>query len=100
MKTGIGCDMRGLLSFQVLWLVSRKPMHGDEIANELGKRRGGKPKAGTIYPALKDLKNRKLIKGVKKGKIITYTLTAEGKKTVKHAKEYFQRCFGEILEGN
>ena len=51
-----GCDMRGMLSFQVLYFLSKKSMHGDEIAEEIGKRRGEKPKAGTIYPALKDLK--------------------------------------------
>ena len=90
--------MRGMLSFHILWLLLQKPMHGDEIAEEIGKKRGEKPKAGTIYPALKDLKNKKLIKGEKKGKIIVYSLTPEGKKTVKFAEEYFFRCFGDIFE--
>ena len=73
-------------------------MHGEEIAREIGKRRGEKPKAGTIYPALKDLKKKGLIKGEKKGKIIVYSLTSEGKKTVKYAREYFCRAFGEIFK--
>jgi len=29
--------MRGLLGFLVLFLLSKKPMHGQEIANELAK---------------------------------------------------------------
>ncbi|MDE1827957.1 MAG: PadR family transcriptional regulator [Candidatus Micrarchaeota archaeon] len=95
-----GCDMRGMLSFQVLWLLSRKPMHGEELAKELEKRRGDKPKAGTIYPALKDLKDNGMIKGEKKGKIIIYSLTPKGKKGVKNAMDYFCRCFGDIFADN
>ena len=42
---GKECDMRGLLSFQILFLLSKKPMHGEEMAQEIKKRRGEKPKA-------------------------------------------------------
>ncbi len=94
------CDMRGMLSFQILWILSKKSMHGEDIAREIEKKRGSKPKAGTIYPALKELKKKDLIKGQKKGKIIVYSLTSEGKKTVKHSREYFCRCFGDILENH
>lgn len=92
-----GCDMRGMLSFQILYLLSKKSMSGGELAEEIRKRRGDKPKAGTIYPALKELKRKGLIKGQKKGKTITYSLTSDGRSCVKHAREYFCRCFGEIL---
>lgn len=92
-----GCDMRGMLSFQILWLLSKRPMHGEELAEEIEKRRGDKPKAGTIYPALKELVSEGLIKGKKTGKIITYSLTNEGKAAIKHAKLYFLKCFGEIF---
>lgn len=93
----MGCDMRGMLSFQVLFLLSKKPMHGDEIAEEIGKRRGEKPTAGTIYPALKDLKEKRMIKGQKKGKIIVYSLTPEGTRAVRYARAYFIRSFGDVL---
>ena len=92
------CDMRGMLSFYMLWLLSKKQMHGDQLAEELEKRRGEKPKAGTIYPALKELKKKGLIKGEKKGKIIVYSLTPEGKAAVKYAREYFCRAFSDIFE--
>src|ERR1051326_6973900 len=92
------CDMRGMLSFQILCLLEEKDMHGDDIAKLIGERRGTKPTAGTIYPALKDLSNKNLIKGEKQGKLIIYSLTHDGKKTVKDAKEYFCRCFGDIFE--
>ncbi len=95
-----GCDMRGMLSFHILFLLSKKSMHRDQIAEEIGKRRGDKPKAGTIYPALKDLKDKGLIKGQKKGKIIVYSLTSSGRESVKEAKGYFMRCFGYIFENH
>ncbi|MBI4170978.1 MAG: PadR family transcriptional regulator [Candidatus Aenigmarchaeota archaeon] len=98
MEKKLGCDMRGMLSFHMLFLLSKKPMHGEELAQEIEKRRGEKPKAGTIYPALKDLKNKGLIKGEKKGKIIVYSLTPEGKKTIKYARDYFCRSFHEVFE--
>ena len=90
--------MRGMLSFHILWLLSNEPMHGDKLATELEKRRGEKPKAGTIYPALKDLKEKGLIKGERDGKIIVYSLTPQGRKDVKYALEYFKRAFGDIIE--
>ncbi|MBI4895877.1 MAG: PadR family transcriptional regulator [Candidatus Aenigmarchaeota archaeon] len=98
MKSKSLCDMRGMLSFYILHLLSKKPMHGEEIAIEIEKKRNKKPKAGTIYPALKDLNNKGLIKGKKTGKIVTYSLTNEGKKALDYAREYFCRSFEEIFE--
>lgn len=87
------CDMRGLLSFLVLFLLSKKPMHGQEIANEIGKRKGFRPSPGTIYPALKALKENGLIKQKRQGKRIVYTLTKKGKTGYKEAKGHFCRTF-------
>ena len=89
--------MRGLLSFQILFLLSKRPMHGEELAQEIEKRRGEKPKAGTIYPALKELSSKNLIAGKKNGKIIVYSITAKGKESFKHAMKYFVRSFGDML---
>lgn len=94
------CDMRGLLSFQILFLLSKRSMHGDQLAEEIGKRRGAKPKAGTIYPALKYLKKKGLIRGEKKGKLIVYSLTGDGRNAVKYAKIYFCRAFGDVFENH
>ncbi len=94
-----GCDMRGFLSFQILWLLSKKEMHGEEIAKEIERRRGEKPKAGTLYPALKELSSNRLIRGQKRGKTVKYSLTKEGEATVRRAKIYFVKCFGDIIEG-
>ena len=97
MKFKCSCDMRGMLSFHILWLLSKHSMHGEQLAQELAKRRGEKPKAGTIYPALKVLREKGLIKGVRRERIIVYTLTPDGKRDVKYAVEYFQQAYGDIL---
>lgn len=73
-------------------------MHGQALAEELGKRKGSKPSPGTIYPALNDLKKRGLIKGEKRGKVIVYSLTDKGRKGIKKACRYFCRAFGEIFK--
>jgi DNA-binding PadR family transcriptional regulator len=94
---GCGCDMRGLLSFQILWLLSKKSMCGDSVAEEIGRRRGEKPKAGTIYPALKELRMGRLISGKKNGKTIVYSLTPKGVLVVRKATRYFVHSFGDII---
>lgn len=94
------CDMRGFLSFMILWLLSKKNMHGQEIAKEIEKRRGEKPKAGTLYPSLKYLKNKGLIKGTKQGKVVVYSLTKSGKASMEESMNYFCRSFSEIIENH
>ncbi len=95
-----GCDMRGMLSFQIMWLLSKKPMHGEALAVEIGKRRGEKPKAGTLYPALKELRSNGLIDGSKKGKMIVYRLTGTGERHLAGAVKYFCRSFGDVFESH
>ena len=93
----ICCDMRGMLSFLILFLLSKKSMNGQEIADEIEKRKGGKPSPGTIYPALKQLNEHGFIEEKKEGKSISYTLTENGKKALKTSKTIFIRTFGDIL---
>lgn len=73
-------------------------MHGQKIAEEIARRRGTKPTPGTIYPALKDLNERGLIKGEKQGKKVIYSLTDEGREGIEEACKYFCKAFGEIFE--
>ncbi len=91
------CDMRGFLSFLILFLLSKRSMHGQGIAEEIGKRKGTKPSPGTIYPALKGLREDGFIREKKEGKTITYSLTPEGRKALKAAKQLFCRTFTDIF---
>ena len=91
------CDMRGLLGFLILFLLSKNSMHGQEIADELAKRRGEKPSPGTIYPALKGLRDAGFLSEEKEGKTIIYSLTPRGKKALEIAKRRFTRTFLGVL---
>ena len=92
------CDMRGMLSFTILWLLSRRSMYGQELATEIGNRRGDKPNPGTIYPALKDLAARRLIVASQQGRNSVYELTREGKATLERSMEYFEKAYGDIFD--
>lgn len=92
------CDMRGMLSFLILFLLSKKPMHGQEISNELEKRKGDRPSPGTVYPALKYLKEKGLVKEKKDGKMIVYSLTEDGKKNLKASKQMFCKIFTDVID--
>lgn len=82
------CEMKGFLKLLIMWLVSQKPMTGSEIANELERRKGTKPSPGTIYPALKELKNKGLLSIDDEKR---YTLTDKGNKELhEHVHAFFQ----------
>ena len=93
------CDMRGMLGFLILFLLyERMPMHGQEIADELAKRRGDRPSPGTIYPALKGLKDAGYLHEEEKiGKAISYTLTPSGMKAFHVARRRFTKTFLGVL---
>ena len=89
------CRSKGFLSFLILWLVSRKSMTGAEIASELEKRKGKKPSPGTIYPVLKNMKEKKLLL-IDENK--SYTLTEKGKKSLEAHLDAFIKTFHDIDE--
>jgi len=90
--------MRGMLSFLILWLLSKRHMSGQEISEELQKRKGSKPTPGTIYPALKELRRKGLVEMERDGRETVYTLSKEGKAGLEKACRYFCSAFGEIFE--
>jgi hypothetical protein len=69
-----------------------------DCCDMIAERRGTKPTPGTIYPALKDLRERGSIVGTKEGNQVIYTLTEEGKKGLDDASRYFHQAFGDIAE--
>jgi len=89
------CRMKGFLSFLVLWLVSKKNMTGSEIASELERRKGSRPSPGTIYPVLKDLKDKGLL-SVDSNK--SYSLTKKGEKELEISLNMFFETFSDVDE--
>lgn len=87
--------MKGYLTYLILWILSKNSMNGAEIGRELEKRRGTKPSPGTIYPALKELRNKGMI-DVDKNKY--YSLTLNGKKELKSSCKYICNIFYDMEE--
>ena len=89
------CDMKGFLSYLILWNLSKKKMKGSEISKDLEIRRGSKPSPGTIYPALKELKRKGLVT-TDKDKV--YSLTKKGEKELSSACNFFCGMFHDMKE--
>jgi len=87
------CEMKGFLSFLILWMISRNSMTGSDISQEIGKRKGTKPSPGTIYPVLKFLKEKGLISADKKK---TYSITAKGRKELEKELKIFLGTFCDV----
>lgn len=92
-----GFDMRFMLSFYILWLLNQKQMHGDEIAEAIGRKTGSKPTPGTIYPTLRKLETRGAVESRREGRKVMYSLTEVGKKGLRDATRYFCNTYGEIF---
>ncbi len=106
------CDMRGYLSFQILWLLSKNPegLHGQQIAKDLERRRGFMLSPGTLYPALKHLQTPRkdptdpdkelppLVESEKQGRIVIYRLVDGAQAEVDKACRYFYHVFSDIFE--
>lgn len=88
-KDECGCDMRGLLSFLLLFFLSRRKMSGADISAEIEKRKGCRLSPGTLYPALKLLRKKGFISEKKRGRNCIYMLTKNGRSTFKIARKKF-----------
>lgn len=89
--------MRGFLTFIVLWMISKKPMSGDDIRRELEKRKGTRPSPGTIYPVLKALNESGFIQEIGDGgKVKKYKLSKKGQKELENSIVKFCRLFYDM----
>jgi PadR family transcriptional regulator, regulatory protein PadR len=91
-------DMKGLLSFHIMWLIRQRSMCGEELIEELGKRRKDAPSPGTIYPALNKLREAGLLEKKRDDKKVIYSVTPKGIKDLDTAISYFKAVYGEIME--
>ncbi len=92
------CDMRGMLSFLILFLLSKRRMYGLELAGEIGRRKAEAPNPGTLYPALKSLEGQGLIRGSVQGKTKSYRLTPKGRRELGDAARYFYQAYADIVD--
>jgi DNA-binding PadR family transcriptional regulator len=91
-------QIKNLLRFQILLELKHKKLCGDELAEIIGKNKKEKLTAGTIYPALKFLRKKKLVNHKKIGRKKIYSLTKEGDKELLLAKSLFKKMFRKFLK--
>ncbi len=92
------CDMRGFLSLLILWSLRKKSMSGEELAREIGARKGARLNPGTIYPALKRLAKEKMITYKAEGRVKRYSLTRAGRAELNSAGKMCHRIFHDLVE--
>ena len=82
---------KGYLKMAVLFVLMQKPLHGYEIMKNIDKWTLGiiTPTAGGVYPTLKELESRGLIKGewIPEERRRIYRITSKGKEVFKEAVE-------------
>lgn len=91
-------EVQGFLRFQILHELRRQKLCGDELAEIIGKNKGSKLTPGTIYPALKYLRKKKLVKHKKRGRKKIYSITNEGKEEYKLFKKNFLKMYKNIFK--
>ncbi|MBU5537181.1 MAG: PadR family transcriptional regulator [Candidatus Aenigmatarchaeota archaeon] len=87
-------NIRGMLTFWIIFLLHKKPMNGYEIVKAIESSTVyWKPTAGAVYPALHRLKKMGFIKIEKTGKREqkVYSLTESGKLVIKQMKEHIAK---------
>ncbi len=93
----IACAPKGLLKYLVLEMLSKKPMSGSELMEEIEKDTQGawRPSPGSIYPLLTWLQEKGLIKPLPKDEsgVKRYELTDEGRKLLTERGEIREKLF-------
>ena len=86
-------ELKGFLSFLILHELNLKNLCGDELSSKIGERKKSSLTPGTIYPALKRLRKKKLIAYKRKGRKKMYSLTELGEKELDKLYALFSTYF-------
>ena len=80
---------KGFLAYAVLRILSRTPMSGSELMEDVEKRTGWRPSPGSIYPLLRRFRDRDAIEQVEaeEAGLKRFTLTEKGEELLKEYRE-------------
>lgn len=93
-------DLRGLLSFWLLWGVRNEPRTGAQIAERLAWRRGAPVSPGTLYPALSALEGVGAVQKRQVGRDTEYRITPRGQRDLACAVGCLRAMMRDVvLEG-
>ena len=86
-------ELKGFLSFLILHEIGQKKLCGEDLAKKIGRRKGAMLTPGTIYPALKKLRKKKLVQYKRFGRKKIYNLTSIGEEELGFLYKLFSRYF-------
>lgn len=89
--------IKGYLKITVLRLIADSPKTGYQLMSELEKLYSKKPSAGSMYPLLKELEQKKFITSKKEGRKIIYKITLAGRKRL---RELMSQQHNKIIQTN
>lgn len=89
-------DVRGMLTFWLLWELRHGHLNGAQLADRLAYRRGETVSPGTLYPALASLVKSKLARKSAQGRETRYELTPRGRQELDCAAIYLRLVFAEL----
>jgi DNA-binding PadR family transcriptional regulator len=91
----------GLIRIHILYHACEEPIFGLGMIEEL-QRHGYRLSPGTLYPLLRSLEKKKLLRSreVRSGRWIRreYTATPAGRRAMRAVKQRVRELFGEIFE--
>lgn len=90
-------DLRGLLSFWILWELRLGPLLGVQVAERLNWRRGSPLSPGTLYPALSALEKAGLVRKQRAGRTTSYRLSAKGETELECAHRLLRVVFEDVV---
>lgn len=89
-------ELKGFLTFMILHELVQKKSTGEDLAKRIGARRGSMLTPGTIYPAMKNLKKKGLVKMEQFGRRKVYQLTPNGKSQARLFYDLFAKYFAGL----
>lgn len=88
---------KGFLRYQVLELLSERPLSGSEIMREIERRTNGywRPSPGSVYPLLSWLQDNGLIRELiaQEERVRRYELTEEGKRLLEEQRRLYTQFY-------
>jgi len=91
--------MRGKLKLFILIALKDSSKSGYDLIKFIENKTGHKPSPGSIYPVLKSLVKKKLLKVTIKGRKKIYSLTKAGREKVKSIHKIREAIIKQHLEG-
>jgi DNA-binding PadR family transcriptional regulator len=87
---GRGRKRRGDVRTALLLVLAEEPRNGYQLMQEIEERSGGRwrPSPGSVYPALAQLEDERLVRAIERDEVKLFEITDEGRKHLEERHEH------------